>query len=292
MSLYLEIPEFDSTLLFRTFINYGWEITYPHWHKEIEFIYCLKGTVNLGADEKIITLQEGELYFFPSAQPHFFLASPDSERIVFQYDLKIFQENTSRQTNERSLFQLYEQVANHSNEWPTATRKEIIQLFLQVFEEFNKTEEGWQHGIVGALYQINRLFFSLPIVHAQKTTSKKSLRSKETLEQLNLAFEYIEKNYSRELTLESIAGEIGFSPSYFSRFFKKSVGQSFSSYLTDYRLNQAKYILATESLSMNEVADKAGFTSPKTFHHVFKQRVGCSPLKFRKLLDQRAETVL
>ena len=94
MSLYLEIPELHSAFPFRTFINDGWEIVYPHWHKEIEVIYCLTGTVKLGAFGEIFELAEGEIFFFPSGEPHFFLASPDSKRIVFQFDLRFFMSKT------------------------------------------------------------------------------------------------------------------------------------------------------------------------------------------------------
>ena len=90
MSLYLEIPEINPLFPFKTFTNEGWSITYPHWHKEIEFIYCLEGTVRLGVDDEIIQMHEDEIYFFSSGEPHFFLSSPNSERIVYQFDIKIF----------------------------------------------------------------------------------------------------------------------------------------------------------------------------------------------------------
>ena len=44
----------------------------------------------------------------------------------------------------------------------------------------------------------------------------------------------------------------------------------------------AKSILGTEELPMIEVAERAGFNSVKTFHHVFKENVGISPLKYQK----------
>ncbi len=64
MSLYLEIPEINPLFPFKTFTNEGWSITYPHWHKEIEFIYCLEGTVRLGVDDEIIQMHVDEIYFF------------------------------------------------------------------------------------------------------------------------------------------------------------------------------------------------------------------------------------
>ena len=72
MSMYLEIPEFESDFRFRTFLNDGLTIVYPHVHKEIELIYAKRGKVNIGVADEIIELEEGELYIFASGQPHYF----------------------------------------------------------------------------------------------------------------------------------------------------------------------------------------------------------------------------
>lgn len=282
MSLYLEIPHYEHDFPFRSFISQGWEITNPHWHRDLEFIYCLEGTVNLGADGEIITLAEGDLFFFPSAQPHFFLASPDSRRLVFQFDLLLFQE--VQQKFGQNLEQLYDRAAKHSQQWPSEVRQQLIGLFLQIHEEEVSKKSGWQYGVLGGLYQINRLIYQLPPTSDAPQPSGQSLRNKQGLEQLNLILEYVERHYDRPFSQEEAAAIVGFSPSYFSRFFKRMVGQSFSHYLMDYRLNQAKYILGTEELPMDEVAARTGFASVKTFHHVFKKRIGVAPLQFRKQL--------
>ena len=46
-----------------------------------------------------------------------------------------------------------------------------------------------------------------------------------------------------------------------------------------------KYILGTELVPMAEVAARSGFSSVKTFHHVFKSMVGTSPMKFQKIFS-------
>ncbi|MCU7700125.1 hypothetical protein OM428_07520 [Enterococcus gallinarum] len=50
-------------------------------------------------------------------------------------------------------------------------------------------------------------------------------------------------------------------------------------------MHQAKYILGTELVPMAEVAARSGFSSVKTFHHVFKSMVGTSPMKFQKIFS-------
>ncbi len=285
MSLYLEIPELHSAFPFRTFINDGWEIVYPHWHKEIEVIYCLTGTVKLGAFGEIFELAVGEIFFFPSGEPHFFLASPDSKRIVFQFDLRFFYEQNNLVTTDRTLLQLFDEAPNYSQDWPIAAQKNINHLLRTIFNCHEGKSEGWQYGVTGLLTQfIYALYQLAPKENVKQSTAKENLKSRETLELLDQIFEYVEANFDSPITLEAAARQVGFSETYFSRFFKQKVGLPFSQYLKEYRIEQAKFLLATEQLPMSEVAAKSGFANVKTFHHVFKKTVGCAPLQYQKHL--------
>lgn len=286
MSKYIEIPKLNPLFPFRTFISYGWDITYPHWHKEIEIIYCLKGTVNLGVNEQVLQLKEGEAYVFPSGQAHFFLASPDSERIVYQFDLKLFHSIENLGASDRSLYELFGSIPSYSMLWPQSVKATINDLLLKLFHQASQGEEGAEYAAAGLLYQLIACFYQLPTVEKTVSQSQQALKNKEVMDCLNAVFEYVEHNFLSAITMEEVANDVGFSPSYFSRFFKKHVGTSFSQYLTEYRINVAKYILGTSQLPMVEVASQAGFASVKTFHHVFKAQVGVSPKQFQKKLNE------
>ncbi|MGL5699709.1 MAG: helix-turn-helix transcriptional regulator, partial [Kluyvera sp.] len=69
------------------------------------------------------------------------------------------------------------------------------------------------------------------------------------------------------------------------RFFKKNTGMTLVRFLHDYRLNQAKWLLLNEEIPVSEIAERVGFNSVKTFHHVFKQNTGIAPLKYRRSIS-------
>lgn len=286
MSNYLEIPGFEDLIPFRTFLNDGMTIVYPHWHKEIEIIYSRKGKVNIGVNEDIVQLEEGEIYFFPSGEAHYFLASPDSERYVFQFNLKLFDEKTLR-TSEDSLLSLFEYGEPHSRNWPESLARKATGLLIDLYKIEESKPVGMNYFTLGYLYQlIGEFYLNLPRRKEKTTTTKRStIQHKETLDLLNQVFEYVENRYQEVITVEDIAKFVGFSPYYFTRFFKTHTGQTFMQFLTEYRINQAKFILANEKIPMVEVAEKAGFASVKTFHHVFKEAVGQSPLQYQKNLN-------
>lgn len=287
MSMYLEMPEFDNNLLFRSFINDGMTLVYPHWHKEIEIIYSIRGTVNIGVGDEIVHVSEGEIYFFASGEPHYFLASPDSERIVYQFDLSIFDEQNLKVAADISLTELFERGQKHSSNWSKSLILDVRKLLHQLSEEYEKNNSGKNYAIMSSLFQLVILFYRrLPQSQTKikKGAKTSTIKYKENLEHLDKIFTYVENHYEESITLEDVAKFSGFSSYYFTRFFKANTGTTFMSFLTEYRINQAKFILANENVPMVEVAEKSGFASVKTFHHVFKEQMGISPLKYRKTL--------
>ncbi|ALS00018.1 AraC family transcriptional regulator [Enterococcus silesiacus] len=287
MSVYLERPEFEENLLFRAFINDGMTIVYPHWHKEIEIIYSIRGTVNIGVGDEIVHVAEGEIYFFASGEPHYFLASSDSERIVYQFDLSIFNEKQLKSADDCSLIELFETGEKHSSNWSKSLAIDIKKLLQQLFEEYGNQHLGKSYALFSLLFELVTTFYRrLPQtkMEVKKGAKASTMKYKENLEQLDRIFTYVENHYEESITLEEIAKYSGFSSYYFTRFFKANTGTTFMSFLTEYRINQAKFILANEKVPMIEVAEKSGFASVKTFHHVFKEQVGISPLKYQKMI--------
>lgn len=287
MSIYLEIPKLSKQFPYRMFSNDGMTIVYPHWHKEVEIIYANRGKVNIGLNQQIIELEEGEVIYFASGEPHYFLGSPDSERYVYQFDLKLFDELFLR-TKEEPLLTLLASGEHWSRFWPKELQVSVTTLLLELHDLKAEHPVGENYLILSCLYRlIGQWYQKLPQKEeSQVKETAPALQQKETLSRLDKIFDYIEAHYQEVITVDKVAHFIGFSPYYFTRFFKKNTGQTFMQFLTEYRLNQAKFILANEKLPMAEVAEKAGFASVKTFHHVFKEAVGQSPLQYQKsLLD-------
>jgi AraC-like DNA-binding protein/ligand-binding sensor protein len=86
------------------------------------------------------------------------------------------------------------------------------------------------------------------------------------------------------LRLGDVAEYVHLSTSYFSRFFKKATGLGFSEFLARARVENAKNSLADPGLTINEVANRAGFGSLSQFNRTFQRYVGCSPKEYRASL--------
>ncbi|WP_315673068.1 AraC family transcriptional regulator [Clostridium sp. 19966] len=96
------------------------------------------------------------------------------------------------------------------------------------------------------------------------------------------AIAYMENNYADEISLKSIAGEMGMAPTYFSRFIKKATNETFYSYLTKIRLYHAYTELINSDASITEIALNNGFLNVKSFIEAFKRVYKLTPEKYRK----------
>lgn len=92
---------------------------------------------------------------------------------------------------------------------------------------------------------------------------------------------FIEKNYSSSITLNDVAKSANISTTYLSLIFKQEMQITFSEYLTNYRIEQAKRLLATTALHIYEIAEKVGFSSPYYFSRVFRSATKLSCKEYR-----------
>lgn len=97
------------------------------------------------------------------------------------------------------------------------------------------------------------------------------------------AIAYIDAHYQEDLSLKAVAEQVYLSPSYFSHMFKKITGESFSDYLNQVRISQAKQLLAADLYKMYQVAEMVGYKDYKYFSSVFKKITGISPTDYPKL---------
>lgn len=93
--------------------------------------------------------------------------------------------------------------------------------------------------------------------------------------------DYINAHLSDPLSVNLLAEEFNYNPSYISRLFKQTQGGSLSQYLKDARLNKAKTLLRTTTLSIQEISEMAGFDTVQYFSMVFRKEIGMTPKSFR-----------
>ena len=96
--------------------------------------------------------------------------------------------------------------------------------------------------------------------------------SKATIE----IIEFVEEKYGGKLTLQHAAEHFGYNKQYFCKWCKNEIGVSFTEFLNAVRITHARNFL-TGGCSVEETAEKCGFSDPSYFSKVFKKFVGTTP---------------
>lgn len=96
--------------------------------------------------------------------------------------------------------------------------------------------------------------------------------------------EYIKTHFGESITLEDIANEVGFSTYYFGKIFKKTFKMTFTEYLTNLRIEQAKKHLKDDSITVKDVTYRVGYMDPNYFTRVFKKYEGVTPTEYRAII--------
>jgi len=261
-------------------------VEYPtHWHKYVEIVAmdeaapagCV-GILHVGSTE--YRLESGDILFIWSGELHdtfrnygghlwglqFFptllYELPDISAYLNQFR-RIHKLSAAENPELTQAVQMYmRQIFNLQQERPSFKETEKIICMLEIFLTLGRHLEA-------SLYENGGPVKSL---------------SGDITRRIGDACNYICENYEKELSLDTVASYVGFSPSYFSRVFKQVTKYNFVEYLAIQRIRAAQTLLADSSIPIIEVSSRTGFKSISTFNRVFRQHKNCAPSEYRKYM--------
>lgn len=100
---------------------------------------------------------------------------------------------------------------------------------------------------------------------------------------------YIEIHYTEDISLQDVAAAMNYSDAYFCKLFKQCFDKSFVTYLTDFRVNKAKEMLADIMINIKDISEKVGYHDSNYFAKVFKRVVGVTPSEYRIQVLQKED---
>lgn len=160
--------------------------------------------------------------------------------------------------------------------FPSPCVLQDAERFYRLFEDLALL---WSDGHTGHLLKVRSLF--MDILHSlHRYFATHSIPSKNTLV-MDKILTYINKNYTRKLTVAHLASLSQFNPNYFSEIFKSFTGVTPIEYVNDIRIAVACKLLA-QGYGVNEVSGQVGFKDPFYFSKVFKKKKGMSPREYAK----------
>lgn len=155
---------------------------------------------------------------------------------------------------------------------------EICITLLRHYRKENSTNEILEE--IDKLEDIQSVEdYLLQFIHQMKVYA---MKNESTHPLVKGAVDYIRKEYRGNLTLNTLAQELGVNPSYLSRLLKKETGKNFVDILTECRISQGKYLLEQPGSKVIEVCEQVGYSDYTYFYQVFKRIEGISPSEYKK----------
>lgn len=138
--------------------------------------------------------------------------------------------------------------------------------------------------MVGGLKSVHdaETFFIKNIEMMCRHCQKEKEKEKDRLFYYQKIIEYIDENYTQDISIDSAAQVIGISPSYIFKILSEHSRLSFTEYTTKKRMEKACELLH-QNCKVQDIAPRIGYSSTTYFIHVFKKYMGCTPSEYKRI---------
>ncbi|MCR2803909.1 helix-turn-helix domain-containing protein [Paenibacillus soyae] len=110
----------------------------------------------------------------------------------------------------------------------------------------------------------------------------KEKRSRMSDVTLQLATDYMDANFNKNISVDTVAEHVQRSSSYLSRIFKEATGMTVGDYLIQLRIKRATELLRQPGLSIEDICGEIGYANVSYFNKIFKSRTGLTPGQYRQ----------
>ncbi len=260
-----EIIHFSSKIPGKIFLHRLGSVP-KHWHRSIELLFVLSGTVHIVVDDRNFVLHSTDVLVINSLATHELYAD-EAEMVAFQINLA---KSPVFDSCKNVYFDCCSATDSHNERYDY-----LRHLLARLIKENSMAEN-----VLLSHSLISLLLYEL-VTHFQAPQPEGSAIRQKSLRQLTQITDYINTHFDEGISLMDVAEEFHFSQSYLSRFFKQHMNMTFSQYYNNIRLEHAVNEMLTSSESIAEIASRSGFSDARSMVALFKKKYGMLPSEYR-----------
>lgn len=282
----LVIPNED--LPFKLFLFEGKDGNYrraKHWHRSVEIFLVLEGELKFFFNNSRRLLKaenKGSFVIVNSNEIHSIEAPEPNTTIVVQIPIHCFAGYLRE--DDYAVFAKQSEVESppHLRSAEGSANQKLIRLIVRMFQEYQQKQFAYELKVHSLFLE---LLYLLVTEFMKAEENQNHIRQKRHLDKLSRITSYMKKHYHEDITLESVAAEFGFSPTYLSRMFQKYASVSYKTYLLNLRTEYGLREMMNTDHSLNDVALNNGFPNSRAFAKAFTKRYGCLPGEYRRQMS-------
>lgn len=252
-----------------------------HSHEFFEIFYVYSGVCHCYFDGREFKLPQGTIWVFNTQCAHS-VYLPDDETNLVNILLRksTFSATLLGMINDNDLFlSFFLNSIYNSNSAPkqlqfTAEPGGMPEFYIfKIIEEYAR-KSPYSQSIM------KHLFCCLLAELARQYRERADSRDREGGLHISQVISYISDNYSTA-TLQSTAEHFHYNPNYLSKYMLKHTNQTFSEYLTKFKLDKAAHLLTSTALPLERIASLTGYSERSAFDKAFKKYSGLTPRQYR-----------
>lgn len=276
MDTQLERVLIDPGKSFRLFTPSLKNFFYWHYHPEIELVYveATAGIRHVG--QHVSDYVESDLVLIGPNIPHLnfdYGLKTEYRQIVIQLKQDFLGDAFAHTPEFAAMRQLFSRAAMGIS-FAGETKTEVSQLLTRMQQLTGFAQ------LLCLVDILNKLAVSgqYTLLNTFDTSVRSFLQDKV---RISSVYEYIHAQYNRHPDVNEIAAKVHLSTAAFCRYFKKQTRLTFTEFVNQYRINQAKTLLLHDR-PVAETAYAVGFENVPHFNKVFRKITGENPTAFRK----------
>jgi len=257
-----------------------------HYHEECQLAYIIKGSGKRVVGDSVAHFDENELVFIGSNVPH----------VWYNTNKKTAAKKASHSIS-LSLFISPQKFLAYSAEFG-ATQK-LEQLFKKAQRGMlihGKSKTKLIHLLLEAQKEtgIQHIITLLKIIQALSVTKEYELLASSSYTnnlqfaengRMNDVYEFLMRNFTKEISLAQVASVAAMNPQAFCRFFKSRTQKSLVQFINEIRIGHACKLLNNDMASITQIAYDCGFNNVSNFNRFFKIVKKTSPREYKKTLE-------
>lgn len=253
-----------------------------HTHDFLELVYIESGKGKQYIDGKEYVVARGDLLFINYNHTHAFF----SKKGMVYYNIYIKPELLSEELiNVENAFQMLSLTAfedfresveeNQQQVQFTGVEMAEVEHCLQaMYREWQNNASGKEAVMKSYLTVILTYMFRKMAVYEEKNEDRK--------DKIESLIRSVEENCTQKITLKELSDRCFYNPSYFCRIFKEYSGMTLTEFIHESRIKRSCELLATTSMTVEEIAERVGFTSKTQYYKRFRAIMGETPADYRK----------
>lgn len=252
------------------------ELFFWHYHPEYELIFIAgaDGTRHIG--DHISRFQGSDLVFMGPNIPHLnfdFGIRTEYEKIVIQLQEDFLQEalaDIPELSDIRSLFAKARRAIAFTGE----TKRLVGEKLKELIHE----QHFRQWILLLEIFQLLATSTESEVLNIEPIEHNYNLKEQERLKKI---YHYVQEHYHEKIEIHSVVDLCNLSTAAFCRYFKRMTNMTFTEFLNQYRVNQAKKLLL-KNYNVTEACFESGFTNLSYFNKTFNRYAQENPMHFKK----------